>query len=113
MATSEVQKWSPTAPCHALGVAAFREVATRVVDQESVDLPFAEASFEQGVHGVRHHVGAKAMRRGNAVVAPVLAYVPEGNITPPEAHMRFTATLSISADAFESVLESTACLHPV
>lgn len=63
-----------------------------------------------GKHNVRVKAlaGLIAQQLGNAVVAPVLAYVPEGGITPPEAHMRFTGTLSISADAFESVLASTA-----
>ncbi|MEO9102223.1 MAG: creatininase family protein, partial [Burkholderiaceae bacterium] len=27
---------------------------------------------------------------GNAVIAPVVAYVPEGNLAPPTSHMRFT-----------------------
>jgi creatinine amidohydrolase len=49
-----------------------------------------------------------AKRLGNAVVAPTLAYVPEGSISPPAAHMRFTGTISIPEAAFEAVLESTA-----
>jgi creatinine amidohydrolase/Fe(II)-dependent formamide hydrolase-like protein len=63
-----------------------------------------------GKHNVRVHVlaGKIAQRLGNAVVAPVMAYVPEGTITPPAAHMRFTGTVSISDAAFEAVLESTA-----
>lgn len=63
-----------------------------------------------GKHNVRVKAlaGLIAQQLGNAVVAPVLAYVPEGGITPPEAHMRFTGTISISADTFESVLASTA-----
>jgi creatinine amidohydrolase len=63
-----------------------------------------------GKHNVRAHVLADeiARRLGNAVVAPVIAYVPEGAITPPAAHMRFTGTLSIPPAAFESLLEGTA-----
>lgn len=63
-----------------------------------------------GKHNVRVRVLADeiAKRLGHALVAPVMAYVPEGNITPPAAHMRFTGTLSISEAAFESMLESTA-----
>jgi creatinine amidohydrolase/Fe(II)-dependent formamide hydrolase-like protein len=57
---------------------------------------------------VRHLAGEIAQRLGNAVVAPVLAYVPEGSITPPAAHMRFTGTLSIPEATFEAVLEATA-----
>jgi creatinine amidohydrolase len=63
-----------------------------------------------GKHNVRVRVlaGRIATALGNALVAPVLAYVPEGNITPPTAHMRFTGTISISDDAFKSVLDSAA-----
>jgi creatinine amidohydrolase len=63
-----------------------------------------------GKHNVRvkYLAGQIAERLGNAVVAPVLAYVPEGNITPPTAHMRFTGTMSIAPDTFEAILASTA-----
>ncbi len=49
---------------------------------------------------------AKAL--GNAVVAPVLAYVPEGNITPPTQHMRYAGTISVPEAAFEAMLEAAA-----
>ena len=63
-----------------------------------------------GKHNVRVRALAAriAQRLGNAVVAPVIAYVPEGAIAPPTAHMRFTGTISISEATFEAVLESTA-----
>ena len=63
-----------------------------------------------GKHNVRARVLAAriAQRLGNAVVAPVLAYVPEGSITPPAAHMRFTGTISLPDAVFEAVLEATA-----
>jgi len=63
-----------------------------------------------GKHNVRVRAlaGQIAQRLGNAVVAPVLAYVPEGAIFPPVAHMRFSGTISISEATFESILESTA-----
>jgi creatinine amidohydrolase len=69
-----------------------------------------------GKHNVRVRIlaGLIAQRIGNTVVAPVMAYVPEGSISPPMAHMRFTGTLSISDGTFEAVLESTArslCQH--
>ena len=48
-----------------------------------------------------------AQRLGDAVVAPVLAYVPEGRIAPPAGHMRWTGTLSIPEPAFEAVLTAT------
>ncbi len=68
-----------------------------------------------GKHNVRARVlaGWIAARLGDAVVAPVVAYVPEGSIAPPAAHMRFAGTLSIPDATFESLLEATAkCLCP-
>jgi creatinine amidohydrolase/Fe(II)-dependent formamide hydrolase-like protein len=38
----------------------------------------------------------------------VIAYVPEGGIDPPSAHMRFPGTLTIPEKTFESVLEYAA-----
>lgn len=63
-----------------------------------------------GKHNVRVKIlaGRIAQTLGNALVAPVIAYVPEGSITPPSGHMRFAGTLSISDATFEAVLESTA-----
>lgn len=63
-----------------------------------------------GKHNVRAHLlaGRIAVRLGNAIVAPVLAYVPEGAIAPPQAHMRYAGTISIDAATFEALLESVA-----
>ena len=69
-----------------------------------------------GKHNVRVRVLAAqiAAKLGNAVVAPVMAYVPEGAVNPPTAHMRFTGTITMADATFEAVLESTArsfCQH--
>ena len=69
-----------------------------------------------GKHNVRARVlvGKIAQRLGNAVVAPVIAYVPEGSIAPQAGHMRFAGTISIPEATFESVLEASArsfCQH--
>jgi creatinine amidohydrolase/Fe(II)-dependent formamide hydrolase-like protein len=63
-----------------------------------------------GKHNLRAHVlaGKIAATLGNTVVAPVLAYAPEGGITPPTAHMRFPGTITIPDDAFRSTLASAA-----
>ncbi|MDE2624807.1 MAG: creatininase family protein [Betaproteobacteria bacterium] len=63
-----------------------------------------------GKHNVRVRIlaGAIARQLGHAVVAPVIAYVPEGAIDPPAAHMRYAGTLSVSGQAFEAVLEGAA-----
>jgi creatinine amidohydrolase len=49
-----------------------------------------------------------AIKLGNTVVAPVMAYVPEGEIDPPTAHMKFPGTLTISDATFNALLESAA-----
>ena len=63
-----------------------------------------------GKHNVRVRLlaGLIAKSLGAALVAPVMAYVPEGGIDPPVAHMRYAGTVSISEAEFEAVLESTA-----
>lgn len=63
-----------------------------------------------GKHNVRVHViaGRIAAALGDALVAPVVAYVPEGSVNPPSAHMRFPGTISVPDEVFEKVLESAA-----
>jgi creatinine amidohydrolase/Fe(II)-dependent formamide hydrolase-like protein len=63
-----------------------------------------------GKHNVRVKLLAEkiAAQLGHTVVAPVIAYVPEGSITPPTAHMRFAGTISIPDQAFEQMLEGAA-----
>jgi creatinine amidohydrolase len=57
---------------------------------------------------VRFLAGRIALELGNAIVAPVLAYVPEGRVEPATSHMRFAGTLTIPDDAFEKTLEFAA-----
>ena len=63
-----------------------------------------------GKHNVRVQAlaGQIAQALGQTLVAPVLAYVPEGSIAPPAVHMRFAGTISIPEAAFEAVLEGAA-----
>jgi creatinine amidohydrolase/Fe(II)-dependent formamide hydrolase-like protein len=62
----------------------------------------------------KHNVRARALAAkvaatlGNALVAPVVSYTPEGNISPPSGHMRYPGTVSISDDAFKGLLEGAA-----
>ena len=57
---------------------------------------------------VRHTAGLIARDLGKALVAPVVAYVPEGEIEPPSGHMAFAGTLSVPEEVFAAVLEHTA-----
>ena len=63
-----------------------------------------------GKHNVRVHAlaGRIAAELKNTLVAPVLAYVPEGSISPPAAHMKFAGTISISDETFRNLLDSAA-----
>jgi creatinine amidohydrolase len=63
-----------------------------------------------GKHNVRAKILSEriAERLGNAIVAPVIAYVPEGSYAPPTSHMRFPGTITVSDDVFEKTLVSAA-----
>jgi creatinine amidohydrolase len=63
-----------------------------------------------GKHNVRVAAMSERIARqlGNALVAPVIAYVPEGNTSPPTAHMRFPGTITVPTDVFERTVESAA-----
>jgi creatinine amidohydrolase/Fe(II)-dependent formamide hydrolase-like protein len=59
----------------------------------------------------KHNVRAKALSEkiartlGNALVAPVISYVPEGQVDPPTSHMRFPGTITVPDATFEKTLE--------
>ena len=63
-----------------------------------------------GKHNVRAAVLSAriADRLGNALVAPVVSYVPEGRISPPAGHMRFPGTISVPDDAFAAIVAGAA-----
>jgi creatinine amidohydrolase/Fe(II)-dependent formamide hydrolase-like protein len=47
---------------------------------------------------------AIARKLGNALVAPIVPFVPEGTIDPPSGHMRYPGTISLTAPAFKALL---------
>lgn len=47
---------------------------------------------------------AIARELGDALVAPIVKFVPEGSIDPPSGHMRYHATISVSQETFEALL---------
>lgn len=49
-----------------------------------------------------------ARRLGNALVAPVVAYVPEGNLDPPSGHMRYPGAITLPNEHFMKLLEYAA-----
>ncbi len=62
----------------------------------------------------KHNVRVKALSEkiatalGDALVAPIVAYVPEGRVQPPTSHMRFAGTVTVPEETFEKVLEYAA-----
>jgi len=63
-----------------------------------------------GKHNARVKALSEKVARtlGNAVVAPVLAYVPEGSLRPATGHMRFPGSITTPDDVFQRVLEAAA-----
>ncbi len=71
---------------------------------------------QNGAHmvtGKHNFIVAETARRialalGSALVAPVLAYVPEGDPATGSGHMAYPGTLSLDDDVFAAVLEGAA-----
>jgi creatinine amidohydrolase/Fe(II)-dependent formamide hydrolase-like protein len=63
-----------------------------------------------GKHNARARELAQAIatQLGDALVAPVMAYVPEGAIEPAAGHMRYPGTITVDAATFEKTLELAA-----
>lgn len=59
-----------------------------------------------GKHNVvlRGTTRAIARKLGNALVAPLVPFVPEGEIDPPTEHMRYPGTISVTAATYEALL---------
>ncbi|MGB7194044.1 MAG: creatininase family protein [Collimonas pratensis] len=63
-----------------------------------------------GKHNVRVKILSQRIAEGlgDALVAPVIAYVPEGGYAPPTSHMRFPGTITVSDDVFQKTLVAAA-----
>ena len=53
---------------------------------------------------VHYSAGEIAKRLGTALVAPTVAYVPEGNVNPPSGHMRYAGSITLPEDVFVQLL---------
>jgi creatinine amidohydrolase len=51
---------------------------------------------------------AIARKLGDALVAPIIAFVPEGTIEPPDGHMRYSGTISLQETTFRALLTDIA-----
>ncbi|MEK9499825.1 creatininase family protein [Gaopeijia maritima] len=54
---------------------------------------------------VNHASRLIAEQLGNALVAPVVTYVPEGAIDPPSGHMRMAGSISLPDEYFKKLVE--------
>lgn len=63
-----------------------------------------------GKHNVilRGACEAIATRLGNALCAPIVAFVPEGDIEPRSGHMRYPGTISLREATYRSLLDDIA-----
>ena len=53
---------------------------------------------------LRGTTDAIARKLGDALVAPIVAFVPEGDIDPPTVHMKYPGTISLSEETYERLL---------
>jgi creatinine amidohydrolase/Fe(II)-dependent formamide hydrolase-like protein len=94
----------------------WMEIRERIKDGATIAIIPTGGTEQNGPHMitgkhnyiVRYTAGEIAKKLGNALVAPVMAYVPEGRINPPEGHMNFPGTLSLSNETFSLVLQDAA-----
>lgn len=63
-----------------------------------------------GKHNVILSATAERIARelGDALVAPIVRYVPEGSIDPPSGHMRYPGTISVTGETFTMLLTDVA-----
>src|SRR5437763_7142512 len=60
-----------------------------------------------GKHNFRVLANAQtiAHRLGNALVAAVIPYTPEGKYDPPQGHLRYPGTIGVPEEVYAGVLE--------
>jgi creatinine amidohydrolase/Fe(II)-dependent formamide hydrolase-like protein len=63
-----------------------------------------------GKHNYVLHANCEAIARkmGNALCAPIIKHVPEGDIDPPTGHMTSPGTISLREETFRALLTDTA-----
>ena len=74
-------------------------VATGGVEQNG---PYLAAGKHNYI--LRATTEAIARKLGNALVATIVPFVPEGDIDPPTTHMKYPATISVTEETFRALL---------
>lgn len=113
--------WLPVGPAHGATTVFLDELTwtelrdTIAAGRTTVIVPIGGTEqsgphLTLGKHNVRVRALAERVARelGDALVAPVVAYVPEGGVSPPTSHMRFPGTVTVPVETFERTLESAA-----
>jgi len=98
-----------------MGDMTWQEIAAAIRDGYTTVIVPTGGTEQNGPHIVlgKHNfilektAPAIAEKLGHTLVAPIMAYVPEGNIDPPSGHMKFPGTLSLRSETFAAVLEDT------
>ena len=92
------------------------EVKAAIAAGKTTAIIYAGSTEQNGPHMaigkhnviVRYAAGEIARRLGNALVAPVLAYVPEGGFDPPQGHMNFPGTVGVAEPVYAAILRDAA-----
>lgn len=74
-------------------------VATGGVEQNG---PYLAANKHNVV--LRGTTDAIARKLGNALIAPIIGFVPEGDVSPPTMHMKYPSTVSLTEETFRTLL---------
>ncbi len=53
---------------------------------------------------LRATTAAIARKLGDALVAPIVAFVPEGDFDPPTLHMKYPGTISVTEETYQALL---------
>jgi len=74
-------------------------VATGGVEQNGPHVATGKHNFV-----LRSTTEAIARKLGNALVAPIVSFVPEGSLDPPSGHMWYPGTISLREETFQALL---------
>lgn len=78
-------------------------VATGGIEQNGPYLALGKHNYV-----LRATTDAIARKLGDALVAPIVAFVPEGNLDPPSGHMRYPGTITLTDDTYKRLLTDIA-----
>ncbi len=74
-------------------------VATGGIEQNG---PYLAANKHNVI--LRGTTDVLARKLGDALVAPIVGFVPEGDISPPTSHMKYPSTVGVTEDTFRRLL---------